>query len=262
MKQTTLLTALILTCSVNYAQIITDKKVESKSKTVKPVKSDSTWNTVGQSWLFLGIGYQLPTSVVKPTNSAFGKPLGMRADEKMENRATYQLGIRSHVNQYLTIEAGFQVDRYAQSYHFDHPTTDSMYNYVRDYTFIGIPIQALFTTGNRLKFYVGIGAQPMITMRNHLVTNWADSLGNKFDNTVNKKETMNFLNLSVMGSLGLSFQINDFIGVYFMPTYSLGVTSIYGKQAPHQEWLKGLNFKLGLAFNTKNFTGPTRKKKV
>lgn len=262
MKQITLLTALILTYSVNYAQIITDKKVETKSKVTKTATKDTSWNTLGESWFFLGVGYQIPSSTLKVSNTAFSKPLGMRAEEKMENRATYQLGIRNQVNRYLTVEAGLQVDRYAQSYLFENPINDSMYSYVRDYTFIGIPVQTYFTTGNRLKFMLGIGLQPMITMRNHLVTTYADSLGKKTELTVNKKEGMHFLNLAAMASMGISYQINRNIGVYFIPSYNYGLTNIYDKQAPHQEWLSGLNFKLGLSLNTSNFSTPTRRKKV
>lgn len=262
MKQITLLTAIIFSYSVNYAQIISDNKVESRPKTEKSGNIDSTWNNVGDIWITRGVGYQLPESKVKTTNNAFGKPLGTREFEKMENRFTFHLGMREQVNKFLTVEAGVQIDRYGQSYHFDHPTTDSMYNYVRDYTFIGIPIQTYFTTGKRWKFYIGVGVQPMLIMRNRLETIWQDSLGNKYESNVNKKETMNFLNLSLIGSAGISFQINQSISMYFFPSYQLGVTSIYGKQAPHQEWLSGLNFKFGLGLNPTAIAGKWKKNKM
>ena len=261
MRQITLFLAIIFSSAVNYAQIVSNNKVNTKTRPANAERTDSTWNTVGQTWFFLGAGYQIPKSVVKSNTNAFGKPLGMRAEEKMENRFTYQLGIRSHVHRFVTVEAGFMIDRYGQSYSYKSSTTDSTYSYTRDYTFISLPIQAYFTYGKRFKLYLGAGIQPMITMKNHLETTYADSLGNDTETTVNKKETMNFLNFTFLASAGISFQATPNIGFYFIPSYAYGLTNIYNKQAPYREWLSGMNFKFGLSINTQNWNFQRKKKK-
>lgn len=259
MKQLTLFCALILSYAVNYAQIISDKKVESKPKPVRTHVKDTFSDRKGENWLFLGAGYQVASHRLESNTNAFGKPLGMRADEKMENQLTVQLGIRNRFHKFFTIEAGLLLDRYGQLYTFNAQSTDSSYHYVRNYTFIAVPVQLYFTAGNSFQFMLGVGLQPEIPVKMKLETTIGDSLGNQSTTTVNKKESLNPIGISFLASGGFQYHITNQFGVYLLPSYIMGLSNIYTKQQPHKEWLDGFNVKFGISFSPDLFSAGRKK---
>lgn len=268
MKQLAVLSLLIFSPFVNNAQISTGKVEQPKKKTA--TESGKEEKVPGAKYdpdkglmdftAFIGAGYSIGSHKIEPNGDLFGRPVGKRADEKMVNRWTYQIGIRNRINRFLSFEAGLSLDRYGESYEFKWPTTDSMYSYDRKYNMLAVPVQLYFTYGKRVQFLAGAGIQPFIPMNMRTVTNSTDSLGNPAAEVeVTTIEGLNSAGINVLFSAGVQYRFSKYASVYLIPTYSLGLTNIYSKQEPHKEWLNALNIRFGLAVH---FPEMTKEKKA
>ncbi|AEA43186.1 hypothetical protein [Fluviicola taffensis] len=265
MKQLTALAILIFVPFVNSAQISTGKVDDPKKKTEiekEKTKSDNKYDPdkgMMDFTAFIGAGYSIGSHRLAENEGLFGRPVGLRADEKMVNRWTYQVGIRNRVHRYFSVEAGVSLDRYGESYSFKSTTTDSSFAYDRKYNMLAVPIQLFFTYGKRVQLLAGVGVQPFIPMNTKTKTTMNDSLGNETVTNLKTIEGLNNFGLSALFSVGVQYRFSKFASVYLIPSYSVGLTNIYGKQEPHKEWLNALNIRFGLAVH---FPEMTKEKKV
>jgi hypothetical protein len=269
MKQLTALTILILLPFANFSQISTGKvedpkkKTETKTETDKSDKKYDPDKGMMDFTAFIGAGYSIGSHRLAENDGLFGRPVGLRADEKMVNRFTYQIGIRNRVHRFFSVEAGISLDRYGESYSFKSVTTDSSYAYDRKYNMLAVPVQLLFTYGKRVQFLAGVGLQPFIPFNTKTTTTIHDSLGNA--SPVSKIKTIEGLNafgLSALFSMGIQYRFSKFASVYCIPAYSLGLTNIFSKQEPHKEWLSALNIRFGLAIHFPEMTKEKKPAKV
>lgn len=269
MKQLAILTLLIFSPFVNHAQISTGKVEDAKKKTTEESRKEK--KASGSKYdpdaglmdftAFIGAGYSIGSHRISPNGDLFGRPVGLRADEKMVNRWTYQVGVRNRIHRFFSIEAGLSIDRYGESYKFESPTTDSVYSYDRKYNMLALPIQVYFTYGKRVQFLAGAGVQPYIPLSLKTKTTILDSLGSNVspDKPSKTIEGLNSAGINLLFSAGVQYRFSKFASVYLIPSYSIGLTNIYGKQEPHKEWLNALNIRFGMAFH---FPEMTKEKKV
>jgi hypothetical protein len=270
MKQLAVLTLLIFSPFVNHAQISTGKVEDAKKKPAEESKKEE--KAPGKKYdpdaglmdftAFIGAGYSIGSHRISPNGDLFGRPVGLRADEKMVNRWTYQVGIRNRIHKFFSIEAGLSIDRYGESYEFKSPVpgNDSAYSYDRKYNMLALPIQVYFTYGKRVQFLAGAGIQPYIPLSLKTKTTILDSLGNDISSEPTKTiEGLNSAGINLLFSAGVQYRFSKFASVYLIPSYSVGLTNIYGKQEPHKEWLNALNIRFGMAFH---FPEMTKEKKV
>lgn len=264
MKQLTVLALLIFSPFVNNAQISTGKVEDSNKKEEKEAKKEEKEKYNPETGMmdftaFLGAGYSIGSHRLAENGELFGSPVGLRADEKMVNRWTYQVGIRNRIHQFWTIEAGLSIDRYGESYLFESATTDSAYTYERKYNMLAVPIQLLFTYGKQVQFFAGAGIQPFIPMNMRTEITITDSLGNSEMEEERTIEGLNSFGLNLLFSAGIQYRFSKYASVYLIPTYSKGLTNIFSKQEPHKEWLDALNIRFGLAVH---FPESTKEKKA
>jgi hypothetical protein len=267
MKQLAVLTLLIFSPFVNHAQISTGKVEDAKKKnTTESEKGAKAPNKkydpdagLMDFTAFIGAGYSIGSHQLEQNGDLFGRPVGERAKEQMVNRWTYQVGVRNRIHRFLSFEAGLSIDRYGESYDFKSSTTDSSYSYDRKYNMLALPIQLYFTYGKRVQFLAGAGIQPFIPMNMHTKTTATDSLGNSVDITPTRTiEGLSSAGINVLFSAGIQYRFSKYASVYAIPSYSIGLTNIYGKQEPHKEWLNALNIRFGLAVH---FPESTKEKK-
>ncbi|MDR0803399.1 outer membrane beta-barrel protein [Fluviicola sp.] len=254
MKQLTILTLLIFSPFVNFAQISTGKVSDPKKKAAEADQATKTEDKKSELdkglmdfTVFLGAGYSLGSHRIEPNSNLFGKPIGLRADEKMVNRWTYQVGIRNRIHRFLSIEAGLSYDRYGESYEYRSTINDSAYMYNRKYNMLAIPVQLYFTYGKRFQFLAGAGIQPFIPLSLKTKTIITDHNNNSTTTESKTIEELNTFGFSVLFSAGLQYRFSRYISAYVIPVYSIGVTNIFAKQEPHKEWLNALNIRFGLA---------------
>ena len=278
MKQLAVLTLLIFSPFVNHAQISTGKVEDTKKKTAESGKAEKVKTNkydpdagLMDFTAFIGAGYSIGSHRLAENGDLFGRPIGKRADEKMEDRWTYQVGVRNRIHRYLSFEAGLSIDRYGESYDFKSTTTDSAYSYDRTYNMLALPIQLYFTYGKRVQFLAGAGIQPFIPLGMRTSTTIADSLGNNVSPEDTKTiEGLSGAGINVLFSAGLQYRFSKYASVYAIPSYSIGLTNIYGKQEPHKEWLNALNIRFGVALHfpestkdkVKKEKAPKEKKKI
>lgn len=268
MKQLAVLTLLIFSPFVNHAQISTGKVEDGKKKTSnesdKGAKDPSGKFDPNAGLMdftaFIGTGYSIGSHRLEQNGDLFGRPIGKRADENMINRWTYQVGIRNRIHQFWTIEAGLSLDRFGESYEFASTTTDSTYSYDRTYNMLTLPIQLYFTYGKQFQFLAGAGIQPYIPLSLKTKTSILDSLGRNVSPEDTKTiEGLNSAGINLLFSAGVQYRFSKYVSGYLIPSYSIGLTNIYGKQEPHKQWLNALNIRFGLAFH---FPETTKTKKV
>lgn len=270
MKQLAVLTLLIFSPFVNHAQISTGKVDDTKKKSAKesgkeekdPSKKYDPDAGLMDFTAFIGAGYSIGSHKIEPNGDLFGRPVGLREDESMVNRWTYQAGIRNRVHRFFTVEAGLSIDRYGESYKFESTVAgnDSSYSYDRKYNMLALPIQVYFTYGKRVQFLAGAGIQPYIPLSLKTKTTALDSLGNNLDIPDRKTiEGLSSAGINLLFSAGVQYRFSKFASAYLIPSYSLGLSNIYGKQEPHKEWLNALNIRFGVAVH---FPEMTKEKKV
>lgn len=273
MKQLAVLTLLIFSPFVNHAQISTGKVEDAKKKSAAesgkaakdPSKKYDPDAGLMDFTVFIGAGYSIGSHRIEPNGDLFGRPVGTRADEKMVNRWTYHAGVRNRINRFLSFEAGLSLDRYGESYEFKSTVqdNDSVYSYDRKYNMLALPVQLYFTYGKRVQFLAGVGFQPFIPMSMKTKTTIVDSLGSDIspEGEARTIEGLNSAGINLLFSAGVQYRFSKYTSVYLIPSYSLGLTNIYGKQEPHKEWLNALNIRFGLAVHFPEST-KTRTKKV
>lgn len=270
MKQLAVLTLLIFSPFVNQAQISTGKVEGTKKKTTseagKEAKDPSTKYNPETGMMdftvFIGAGYSIGSHKLEENGDLFGRPLGIRADEKMVNRWTYQAGVRNRINKFLSFEAGLSIDRYGESYKYESTTTDSAYSYDRTYNMLALPVILYFTYGKRVQVLAGAGFQPYIPMGMRTKYSIIDSLGSDVSPDESKTiEGLNSAGINLLFSAGIQYRFSKYVSAYIIPAYSLGLTNIYSKQEPHKEWLNAFNIRFGAAFHFPEST-KTRTKKV
>lgn len=273
MKQLAVLTVLIFSPFVNHAQISTGKVEDTKKKTETksgkeakdPSKKYDPDAGVMDFTFFLGAGYSIGSHKLEPNGDLFGRPVGIRADEKMVNRWTYQAGVRNRINRFLSFEAGLSIDRYGESYEYKSTVqdNDSAYSYDRKYNMLALPVILYFTYGKQVQVLAGVGFQPYIPMGMRTKYTIIDSLGSDVSPEAPSKtiEGLNSAGINLLFSAGVQYRFSKYVSAYVIPCYSLGLTNIYGKQEPHREWLNALNIRFGLALHFPEST-KTRTKKV
>ncbi len=273
MKQLAVLTLLIFSPFVNQAQISTGKVEDTKKKTTsesgKEAKDPSAKYNPETGMMdftvFIGAGYSIGSHKLEENGDLFGRPLGIRAEEKMVNRWTYQAGVRNRINKFLSFEAGLSIDRYGESYQFKStaPNNDSAYSYDRKYNMLALPVILYFTYGKRVQVLAGAGFQPYIPIDMRTKFTIIDSLGNDISPAKDTKtiEGLNSAGINLLFSAGVQYRFSKYVSAYVIPAYSLGLTNIYSKQEPHKEWLNAFNIRFGAAFHFPEST-KTRTKKV
>lgn len=271
MKQLAVLTLLIFSPFVNHAQISTGKVEGTKKKAAaeseKAAKDPSAKYNPETGMMdftvFIGAGYSIGSHRLEENGDLFGRPIGIRADEKMVNRWTYQVGVRNRINKFLSFEAGLSIDRYGESYKYESTATDSAYSYDRKYNMLALPVILYFTYGKRVQVLAGVGFQPYIPMAMRTKYTIVNEKGSDISPAEDSKtiEGLNSAGINLLFSAGLQYRFNKYMSAYAIPAYSIGLTNIYSKQEPHREWLNALNIRFGMAFHFPEST-KTRTKKV
>lgn len=271
MKQLAVLTLLIFSPFVNHAQISTGKvegtkkkaAAESEKEAKDPSAKYNPETGMMDFTVFIGAGYSIGSHRLEENGDLFGRPIGIRADEKMVNRWTYQVGVRNRINKFLSFEAGLSIDRYGESYKYESTATDSAYSYDRKYNMLALPVILYFTYGKRVQVLAGVGFQPYIPMAMRTKYTIVNEKGSDISPAEDSKtiEGLNSAGINLLFSAGLQYRFNKYMSAYAIPAYSIGLTNIYSKQEPHREWLNALNIRFGMAFHFPEST-KTRTKKV
>lgn len=242
-----LLCSFVVITHAMFGQISSGKTEEPKAPEVKPRRIPT--EGLNEFTVYGGVGIAKTFRILKENEAPFGDPVGTRANETEVRLWTYQLGVRNRFAKSWSYDAGLMIDRYGEDYSYDHPTTDSSFSYQNRYSFVAVPIQLFYTYGKDFRWFVGGGIQPMLVTGFNYTQQDADSLGNETETEYATLEGLNGIGFNLIASAGVQWRWNQAMSVYFCPSYAYGLVNTFDKQEPYKHYVRGLNFKFGLAFH-------------
>lgn len=268
MKHFSVIVLLFFVTGSTFAQISSGKvekkgklfsKKEKKEKVKEPKEPFVPDEGLKDFTMFLGASYNVNAHKLKENTTAFGKPVGIRADEKVLSTWSGQFGVRNRIHKFLSFELGVSYDTYKVSYSGFLPNEGYNGNYTRAITTFALPINVYFTYGKRFQFFAGLGFSPYFPVKK-VVETTVNKPSQSYFQRVRSLEGTNSVGIGTSFTLGVQYRFWRYGSVYLFPSYMYNFTNMYGKQEPHKEWYRGFNLRFGIAVHLpqKKHTGNSK----
>lgn len=179
-------------------------------------------------------------------DAPFGDELGQREFEESLNKWSFGIGFRNKISEHFSLQGGISFMRNGESYLYETP--DSLFKYATSYSYIGMPIKALFTYGDEIKFLAGGGITPQLFTGYVQDQEWKDALDVTGDDRIELKNGFSSFVLSAAFNIGVQFQFSDNWTFLFMPEYRIQLTDSYVVTDAYNHFGRALGFDLGLTF--------------
>lgn len=216
----------ILLFSNLQAQIETGKKNNSKKK-VKIL--DSTEEKISTLSLYLDYNYGFSFRKLKKNGDFYGEEIGERVNEKAIKTSNFGLGLEQKFSKMFVFSFGLNATNFGEKY--QETTSDSLLNYTRKYSYLGVPIQLGFVKNlNKtlsLAFKTGLQIQFLRSYKN---TNIFYVDGNKQEITSKKTDDLNTNSIASASTLRLEVASNKLLRIYVGGSYVHQLNSTYNKQ--------------------------------
>ncbi|MDG1334041.1 MAG: hypothetical protein P8P74_17020 [Crocinitomicaceae bacterium] len=213
-----------------------DKKEKSKDKRVQD----------GSTEVYLVSNWSYTTRKLEESAPPFGDPLGEREFESSLSRWSFGIGFRNQVHKNIAIQGGVSFMRNGESYLFED--VDTLFKYETTYSYIGMPIKALFTYGDEITFLAGGGLTPQLFLSYRQDQEWRDTVDATGDEQIKRRNGYASFALSAALSIGVQFQFSDNFTLLFMPEYRIQLTDSYVKTDSYNHFGRAFGFDLGLTF--------------
>jgi hypothetical protein len=255
MKNLSLFAVLFLIQVPFFAQISTGKQPEPKKlrkesgekkvKEKKPMEKYVPNGGVGDFSVFLGVSANFSTHKLQQNSTIFGKPVGIRADEKVLSTFSYGIGVRNRLTKNFSLELGISFDSYQVSYKGFIPESNVDGSYYRKINTLSMPILGYYVHGNkRIQVLAGAGIAPFIPLKKSVETTLNYPNSPFFQRQESLAGLTNF-GFGVIVSGGIQYRFWRYGSFYLMPAYTMNLTNFYGKQEPHKEWYNSFNLRFG-----------------
>lgn len=200
----------------------------------------------GSTEIYFVTNWSSTSRKLEMNDAPFGKPLGDREFEESLNKWSFGVGFRNRISEHFSLQGGISYMRNGESYLYETP--DSLFTYTSSYTYIGMPIKALFTYGDEIKFLAGGGITPQLFTGYAQQQEWRDALDVVGDNTIEQKNGFSSFVLSAAVNIGVQLQFSDNWTLLFMPEYRIQLTDSYVVTDSYNHFGRALGFDLGLTF--------------
>lgn len=217
------------------------KKDEKKEKEVKEKRVQD-----GSTEIYMVTNWSNTSRKLEMNDAPFGDPLGDREFESSLNRWSFGIGFRNKLSDYFSIQAGISYMRNGESYLFEE--SDTLFTYNTTYSYIAMPIKALFTYGDELKFLAGGGVTPQLFVSYVQNQEWRDSVNATGDDSIKEKNGYSSFAISAAVNIGVQYQFSDNWTILFMPEYRIQLTDSYEVTDSYNHFGRALGFDLGLTF--------------
>ena len=247
-KQQIVFFTLVFTSFCGYAQIElggddAPKKKEKKEKEVK-VKEKRTQD--GSTEVYMVTNWSHTSRKLEMNEAPFGDPLGEREFESSLNRWSFGIGFRNRVSDFVTIQGGISYMRNGESYSFEE--TDTLFKYTTTYSYIAMPVKALFSYGEELTFLAGGGLTPQLFTSYVQEQEWRDQVDATGDETIKERNGYSSFVLSAALNVGVQYQFSDNWTLLFMPEYRIQLTDSYESTDSYNHFGRALGFDIGLTY--------------
>ena len=221
------------------------KPKKEKVKEEKPA-DENVVTKDGNTEVYFLTNWSRTSRVLETNEGPFGDTLGQRVFETPSNNWSFGLGFRSALSNHFSIQAGVGFMRNGESYTFEEP--DTLFKYTTTYSYIAMPIKALYTLGNELKFLAGGGITPQLFTSYRQEQEWRDKVDATGDETIKQKNGYSTFVLSAAFTIGVQYQFSDNFSILFMPEYRIQLTDSYVVTDSFNHLARALGFDLGLTF--------------
>lgn len=226
------LTILMFLPYLSHAQIETGKVGGDKMTKTKKVKREARENAPIEdpnTILYFGGGMGTAFRNLTVNEGLFGKPLGERANETSILVPSFTLGVKTNLVKNLFLDLAVSYSKSGEQYAFKGQ--DTAYNYKSSYSYFAIPIKLQYMYGNKWKLIAGVGLQPQIFTGFKKEISWTDSNKKTGEQSVTKKDDINFFSISALANLGVSWQFRKNTSIFFLPEVRYDLSDTYMKQA-------------------------------
>ncbi|MFK7785524.1 MAG: outer membrane beta-barrel protein [Crocinitomicaceae bacterium] len=213
-----------------------DKKKEFKEK---PSKDGSTE-------IYMVTNWSNTSSKLEMNAPPFGDPLGEREFEKSLNTWSFGVGFRNRLSRNLSIQGGIAFMRNGESFLFEE--SDTLFKYATTYSYVAMPIKALYTYGEDIKFLAGGGITPQLFTSYVQEQEWRDPNNAEGDETIKSQNGYSSFVLSAAINVGVQLRFSDNWTLLFMPEYRIQLTDSYEKTDSYNHFARALGFDIGLTF--------------
>lgn len=246
-----ILLGLICTNSLlSFAQISTGKvenKKENKENTVKR-KTKKSYSGLNKEYIGFVIGRSIAESTVKSNDFPYGFPLGLRANEKSHNAVAVSLSYSNYLKKYVGIKTGLNFFKMGEDFNFKSDFNDSTLNYSRTYSYIGVPLNGMFTYGNKLKVNAFGGLTPMFLVSSVYTENSKTNIGLASEKELKTIQGYRVLNLGLNVGAELVYNINDNCALSLSSNYVSNFLSTYTKTGPYIHKSSMIQYNVGIHF--------------
>ena len=176
----------------------------------------------------------------------FADTLGARADEISLPVWSFGLGIRSQINSVFWWQGGVSMIRNGEAHSYTE--NDTTYSYQTKYAYLGMPLKFLYSYGDKIRLYGGIGIIPQIFMGYRQDSQWESTSGASGDDTFKTKSGYNMFVMSAVGNVGVHFSSKTRTSFFIEGVYRYQFTNSYVKTEGLRHFGRALGFNVGLAY--------------
>lgn len=216
-----------LSLGSGYAQISGGDIEEGKEK--KPEKEKKERTTSSDS--LAGITYYL-TGMYQYTDRYFeDRSVYNYYAERSNETASYGwgtgLGIIMELDKGFSLDIGLSFFGHGEEYLFEADTTDSLFQYRRSYTQVGLPLKLRYTYGDKFQVFGFIGAMPLNILNMRYDEYYKRNDGVEVDaELTGTKSGFSQFGFMVSGGIGINYQLNH-IGFTLYPEYRRYLTNTF-----------------------------------
>lgn len=247
------LATFVLVLGTSSVAQISSGKVEEKpriEKTEKKKKAPfSEAEAIKATHIYVGFAPGSNFRTLSENSFPFGQPLGLRVDEESLNTWSFSAGLRNYFHKFFQYDVSVANFKFGEQYQYDAPDSDSAFNYKRTYNYISIPIMIYGTYGKRIQVKAGAGLVPQFFTNSKYLVDAKSKNGNAISSEVNQKNGFQSLNIGAQFSIGFQAQLNQNIGLYFLPAYLINFVSTLDKQGDYIHKINRINYHFGLVYS-------------
>lgn len=225
-----------------------DEDVKVKKEKVKEEKVVVEKETVkdGSTEVYFVSNWSHTSRLLEINEGPFGDTLGQRAFENPLNTWSFGIGFRNALSDHFSIQAGVTFMRNGEQYAFE--TADTLFKYTTTYSYIAMPIKALYTYGDDFKVLIGGGITPQLFSSYVQEQEWRDAVDATGDDRIKQKNGFSTFVLSAAFNIGVQYKFSDNFSLLFMPEYRIQLTDSYLVTDSYNHFSRALGFDLGLTF--------------
>lgn len=227
-------------------QIITHEKPQEQTSESDPkekVKKEKNREKSGIE-LFFGISPAYTYRTLSINEGLFAQPLGEREKEESAWTVGYHLGARTKLSNNVKLEIG--AGYYANKEKYSFEAVDSVLKYENKYQHISFPLRLVYTFGDEIQFYGGIGIIPKAFLSMSREETTLDVNNKESTQKYRERENYNLFLLDGVVTVGAQIKLGDNYGIYATLEGRRQFTNNYSSQSPYVRKPYALGFNFGI----------------